>query len=93
MAINYGSWGFRGVIGTVGAGLVPAQLRATTRVAPTNDVNPLNSPKASIVSWADALKINKTPLNVDGYQLYTNPVADIHSLELMHHPAFNRDAQ
>ena len=28
---------------TVGAGLVPAQARATTRVAPTNGVNPLNS--------------------------------------------------
>ncbi len=38
-----GSLGFRGVIGSVGAGLVPAQTRATTRVAPTTGVNPLNS--------------------------------------------------
>jgi hypothetical protein len=38
-----GSLGFREVIGTVAAGFVPTQSRATTKVAPTYGINPLNS--------------------------------------------------
>jgi hypothetical protein len=38
-----GSFGSRGVSLNVGAGLVPAQSRATTRVAPTSGVNPMKS--------------------------------------------------
>ena len=44
-----GSLRFRGVSPNVGAGLVPAQTRATARVAPTSGVNLLNSQRTRYV--------------------------------------------
>ena len=45
-----GSFGIRGVRLDVGAGLVPAPPRATTRVAPTDGVNPLKSQRPNLFS-------------------------------------------
>ncbi len=42
----------------VGAGCVSAQVKATTRVAPTNGVNPLNSPRASLVTQSSKNKFH-----------------------------------
>ncbi len=43
LRINNGSFGIRGVRLDVGVGLVPTPPRATTRVVPTDGVNPLKS--------------------------------------------------
>jgi hypothetical protein len=60
----FGSLGFRGVLAYGGAGLVPAQSRATTRVAPTCCVNSLNSKRTSF----SPIFVFFVPFAVSSYQ-------------------------